>query len=184
MDKLEKAVLKLQNGDANSLGVIYDLTSKGVFTFVLPILHDYQLAEDVMQQTYIKVYENINSYSEKISARNWILTIAKNTALTEMKKRQREVSIDFSQEFNADELATFDKNFDTPLITLASKVLTKEEFHIVLLFAVGDYKHREIAEMLNLPLGTVTWKYNNAIKKLRDAVNKNRNAYERKKEAY
>lgn len=41
-----------------------------------------------------------------------------------------------------------------------------------MLFAVGEYKHREIAEMLNLPIGTVTWKYNNAIKKLKEAIKK------------
>lgn len=183
MDKLEKAVRKLQNGDSNSLGTIYDLTSKGVFTFVLPILRDYQLAEDVMQQTYIKIYENVKSYKTNTSAKNWILTIAKNTALTVVKRRQRETNVDFSQDNNADGMYCLDKDFDTPLISLANKILTEDEFKIVLLFAIGEYKHREIAKMMNLPLGTVTWKYNNALKKLREAVKKNKAAYERRKEA-
>ena len=78
--KLEKAIAALQKGDSNALGDIYVLTSKGIFTFVLPILHDYQIAEDVMQQTYISCYDNIQSYRLGTSARNWLLTIAKNAA--------------------------------------------------------------------------------------------------------
>ena len=93
--KLEKAIAALQKGDSNALGDIYVLTSKGIFTFVLPILHDYQIAEDVMQQTYISCYDNIQSYRLGTSARNWLLTIAKNAALSELKKRNREVSYDF-----------------------------------------------------------------------------------------
>lgn len=182
MDKLEKAIIRLQNGDSNSLGIVYDLTSKGVFSFVLTILRDYQLAEDVMQQTYIKIYENIKSYKRSTNARNWILTIAKNSALTMIKKRQREISVDFSQDRSADGIYCLDKDFDTPLISLANRILTEDELKIVLLFAIGEYKHREIAEMLNLPLGTVTWKYNNALKKIRGAVEKNKAAYERRKE--
>jgi len=182
MDKLEKAIVRLQKGESNSLGIIYDLTSKGVFSFVLTILRDYQLAEDVMQQTYIKIYENIKSYKKDTSARNWILTIAKNTALTLIRKRHREISVDFSHDTIQDGIYCLDKDFDTPLISLANKILTEDELKIVLLFAIGEYKHREIAEMLNLPLGTVTWKYNNALKKLRGAVEKNKAAYERRKE--
>ena len=59
---LEKALLKLQEGDTNALATIYDLTSKGVFTFILPIVKDYAVAEDIMEQTYITIYEKINLY--------------------------------------------------------------------------------------------------------------------------
>ena len=48
-----------------------------------------------------------------------------------------------------------------------TRSLSAEEKEIVLLHAVWDYKHREIAKMLSLPLGTVTWKYKKALKKLK-----------------
>jgi RNA polymerase sigma-70 factor (ECF subfamily) len=47
------------------------------------------------------------------------------------------------------------------------------------MYAVGEYKHREIAEFLHMPLGTVTWKYNNALKKMRKALEENQTQYER-----
>jgi RNA polymerase sigma-70 factor (ECF subfamily) len=177
-EKLEKAVIRLRQGDSNALAEIYEITSRGVFTFVLPILHDYQLAEDVMQQTFVTAYENIQSYQPGTNARNWLLTIAKNMALTEIKKRKREVSYDFDQDNHPDGVY-FLGNIDSPTIALANKVLAEDEFNIVIMYAVGEYKHREIAEFLHMPLGTVTWKYNNALKKMRKALEENQTQYER-----
>ena len=61
---------------------------------------------------------------------------------------------------------------DLGLITdLAKKVLTEEEFTILMLVTVCGYKRREIGEMLEMPTPTVSWKYNNATAKMREALN-------------
>jgi RNA polymerase sigma factor (sigma-70 family) len=177
-DRLEKAMSALQKGDGNALADIYTLTSKGVFTFVLPILRDYQLAEDVMQDTYVACYDNIASYKLGTNARNWLLTIAKNSALSMLKKRNREISYDFSNDNHPDGVY-FLGDIDSPTIALANKVLAEDEFNIVMMYAIGEYKHKEIAEFLHMPLGTVTWKYANALKKLKKALEENKTAYER-----
>lgn len=180
-EKLEKAMLELQNGDTNSLAVIYDLTSKGVFTFILPILHDYASAEDIMQQTYISLYENIQNYKVGSNARNWILTIARNLAINEYNHNKKVVGFDYDEEqVMPDGLYTLDKSLDTPAIQLANEILTPEEFKIVIMYTVGEYKHREIAELLNLPLGTVTWKYKTALEKMRTEI-ENRKKHEAQK---
>jgi len=167
-EKLEKALLELQEGNTDALATIYDLTSKGVFTFVLPILKDYALAEDVMQQTYVSIYEKISLYEKGSNPRNWILTIAKNLAINEFNKNKRVVAYDYDENQSLqDGLYSLDPNLNTPTIDLANRVLTEEEFKIVTMYAIGEYKHREIAEILNLPLGTVTWKYKNALEKIR-----------------
>jgi RNA polymerase sigma factor (sigma-70 family) len=177
-NKLEKAMVSLQNGDKSKLGEIYEITSKGVFTFVLPILHDYQLAEDVMQQTYVSCYNAIASYHPGTSARNWLLTIAKNAAFSELKKRKREISYDFSQDNHPDGVYYLG-DIDSPTIALANKILSEDEFNIVMMYAVGEYKHHEIAEFLHMPLGTVTWKYSNALKKIKKALEETKTGYER-----
>lgn len=182
-ERLEKAMAALQKGNGNALGDIYSLTSKGVFTFVLPILHDYQLSEDVMQETYVACYHSIKSYQLGTSARNWLLTIAKNCALSQLKKRNHEVSYDFSldNESHPDGVYYLG-DVDSPTITLANKVLSENEFNIVMMYVVGGYKHREIAEFLHMPLGTVTWKYAGALKKLKKALKENETEYEKTKE--
>lgn len=169
--KLKKDMIRLQGGDINALESIYELTRRGVFSFVLPILRDYDKAEDIMQQTYVQIYEKIDQYDKSKNPQNWILTIAKNLALNEINKDNRELSTDFMDAVNGDKVFSFDRNeYDTPTIDLANKILTPSEFQIVMLFAVGEYKHREIAEILDLPLGTVTWKYSSAINKLKKAL--------------
>lgn len=171
-NRLEDSLLKLRKGDLEGLREIYEQTSRGVFTFILPIIRDYQLAEDIMQETYVKVHDKINDYQEGTNGRNWILTIAKNLAFDELRKRKHETETDFDDE--REELGSYylSDQIDTPTIKLANEILPEDEMHIVLLFAIGGYKHREIAEMLNLPLGTVTWKYHDALLKLRKAVKK------------
>ena len=172
-------MMSLRDGDGSALADIYSLTSRGVFTFILPLLRDYQLTEDAMQDTYVACYNHIQEYKPNTSARNWLITIAKNTAISMLKKRNREISYDFSEEVHPDGIYYLGE-VDTPVITLANKILSEEEFNIVMMYAIGEYKHREIAELLHLPLGTVTWKYNNAIKKVKKALEEEERKYERK----
>src|SRR5574344_1681840 len=177
-ERLEKAMVALQGGDGNALADVYTLTSKGVFTFVLPILRDYQLAEDVMQDTYVACYDNIKSYKLGTNARNWLLTIAKNAALSQLKKRNREVSFDFSEDFHPDGVYYLG-DVDSPTITLANKVLAEDELNSVMMYDTGEISSKEIAEFLHMPLGTVTGKYNNALKKMRKALEENQTQSER-----
>lgn len=180
-DAVDKALIALQNGDTNELATIYDLTNKGVFTFILPIVKDYALAEDVLEQTYISVYEKINLYQSKSSGRNWILTIARNIAINEFNKNKRQIAFDYDEEKVVPEgLYSLDQSLDTPLIKLANEILDEIEFKIVIMYAIGEFKHREIADILHLPLGTVTWKYKNALSKLKEEYQR-REANEKKR---
>ncbi len=170
---LEKALLKLQEGDTNALASIYDLTSKGVFTFILPIVKDYAVAEDIMEQTYITIYEKINLYKENTNGRNWILTIAKNLAINEFNKSKKIIDYDYNEESLMPEgLYNLDESLDTPTIKLANEILDETEFKILIMYVIGEYKHREIADILHLPLGTVTWKYKHALEKIRTELTK------------
>lgn len=174
LKQLTNALLQLQKGDVDALETVYNLTRRGVFTFVLPIMGSKESAEDITQTTYVHLYEKIDQYDKTKNPLNWILTMAKNIALTEVIKQGREISTDFMESVNGDRVFTYDSdNFDAPTLELANKVLTPSELQIVMMFAVAEYKHREIAEILDLPLGTVTWKYNAALKKLRLELEKN-----------
>lgn len=184
-EKLDSAMVNLQNGDTNSLATIYELTYRGVFTFVLPIVKDYSIAEDVLEQTYILVYENASNYIKGTNVRNWILTIAKNIALNEVKKNKKISSFDYdADQLTPDGLYSLDDSLDTPIIKIANEILDEDEFKIVTMYTIGDYKHREIAEIMHLPLGTVTWKYKNALEKLKNEIEKrDKNAEEKLRKA-
>lgn len=53
---------------------------------------------------------------------------------------------------------------------VAAKVLSEEEYNILMLCHVAGYKRREVAQMLQMPIGTVTWKNNEALKKLKKVL--------------
>ncbi|HOJ45125.1 MAG TPA: RNA polymerase sigma factor [Bacilli bacterium] len=170
--RTETALVKLQQGDQDGLTDLYEVTSRAVFAFTLSVIADYQLAEDIMQETYIRVYQSIDSYRKGTNGLSWILTIAKNIALTMLERRQREERIDFDAQHERAGATVEVPNFENPTIDLAKKILPEDEQQILFLYAIGEYKHREIADLLGLPLGTVTWKYQIAIKKMREHLKK------------
>ena len=60
----------------------------------------------------------------------------------------------------------------SPVTSAMNKVRNEDERQIVTLHAISGFKHREIADMLDKPLGTVVWSYNNALSKLKKELQK------------
>ena len=167
---LNKFIKKFVNGDTSAFDEIYNRTRKSVYYVALSILRDKALAEDVMQTTYLRVLKNIKSYTLGTNASAWIIKIAKNEAINVKKARMREQSVDEYENhtlFGISESDTYGE-----LIDLAKRLLADDEFSILMLVTACGYKRKEIGEMLDMPIPTVTWKYQNALLKLRNALEK------------
>lgn len=167
---LDKYIKKFINGDASAFDEIYNRTRKSVYYVALSILRDKALAEDVMQTTYMRVLKNIQSYALGTNASAWIIKIAKNEAINMKKVRMREQSVDVYENlalFGVNEPDTYGE-----LTDLAKRLLADDEFSILMLVTACGYKRKEIGKMLDMPIPTVTWKYQNALLKLRNALEK------------
>jgi RNA polymerase sigma-70 factor (ECF subfamily) len=162
---LEKNIQALKKGNEEAFNNIYEATHRLVYYTIYSILKDSDLSEDIMQNTYLKVYEKVNSYESK-SPKAWIVTIAKNLAINEYNRRKKEVLLDHEV---IDALAS-NENTKTPLIDLASKNLPEDEFMILMLCICENYKRREVAAIMNLSTSGVTWKLNQALDKLKKIV--------------
>ena len=165
--ELNNLIKLLQNGDMAVFDNIYHETKSVVYYAILNILKDKSLSEDIMQDTYLKALEKIHTFKPRYSFKSWIVMIARNLAINEYNRRKRELSFDP----NKDEyiFGSSESNSEKELIVKQMiEYLKEDEREIVLLHVVGDLKHREIAEIVNKPLGTVTWIYNQAIKKLKN----------------
>lgn len=173
MDKSQKQqlnnlLLDLKNGNLDALDQIYELTNSAVFSVALSVVHNSEEAKDIMMSTYLRVREKINYYTPNTNGYAWVLTMAKNLSINENKKINRSTPTDFQEnEFVA---TSQDVDCDIPVFKIAKRVLTAEELTIVLLYSVNGYKHREIAKILDKPLGTVLWSYNNSLKKIKKAI--------------
>lgn len=168
----DELILKIASGDQDAFHKLYEETSSLVFGYALSILKDKHHAEDVMQDTYIKVYSNAVSYTPKGKPMAWILTITRNLSLMKFRQKQHD-NIDDDQ---------YHSVYDMPHIHSENKMLvdhllnklSEEEREIVMLHAMSELKHREIANLMSLPLSTVLSKYNRAIAKLREYIKEER----------
>ena len=140
----EELLNRVGTGDSEAFRQLYHNTDRTVYSFILSILKNPQDAEEVMQETYLKIWTSAASYHSQGKPLAWIFTIARN--LCYMKFRDQK---------------------DAMVLRSALEVLKEDERQIVLLHASAGLKHREIAADLQMPLATVLSKYNRAIKKLK-----------------
>lgn len=167
---LDKFIKKFINGDASAFDEIYNRTRKSVYYVALSILRDKALAEDVMQTTYMRVLKNIQGYALGTNASAWIIKIAKNEAINIKKVRMREQSVDEYENVSLFGVSKPDTYGE--LTDLAKRLLSDDEFSILMLVTACGYKRKEIAKMIDMPIPTVTWKYQNALSKMRTALEK------------
>lgn len=168
--ELDKCLVDIQQGDEAAFEMLYKETRKALFAFIYTYTNDYTSTEDMLQETYIRIRRNVDKYSAGSNALSWIFTIAKNVTLNDIKKNSRTIPYDFSER---DDIAgTYEERYDTPVFDAINECLESDEKRIVFLYVLSGYKHREIAEILGIPIGTVLWKYNKAIKKLKEYLSK------------
>lgn len=165
MASLDKLMNELINGNKSAFEDIYALTRKSVYYTALSVLKERSLAEDVMQSTYLNVLRCKSSYRSGTNAAAWINRIARNEALNLKKSRNREEYMD--ENGNLPLFGTEEQSDYGFLIDLARRTLADDEFAILMYITACGYKRREIGRILDMPVSTVTWKYNGATNKLR-----------------
>ncbi len=163
MKNLEQYLEALKHKDEEAFTSVYNETKYAVYSLILSIIKDRNLAQDIMQETYITMLEKIDSYRPGSNFRNWLLTISRNKAIDYYRKKQREELIDP----DVLQISSSPVGEEATLLSEVLELLNQKERSILLLYIVQNYKHREIAEILGLPLGTVLWLYQKALKKIR-----------------
>lgn len=169
MNRKELNILmkNIQAGDEDSFTVFYAETHKGVFSFIYTFVKNWHTAEDLLQETYIKVKLNADKYAIGTNVIAWLFQIAKNICLDYLKRPSTQETLELN-EFSAETHYEYENRLYVH--DLLNKNLSTTDRQIVLLHILHGYKNREIAEILNLPLGTVLWKYNRAMKELKNKI--------------
>jgi len=164
----KRYVRALKQKNEAAFEAVYHETKHAVYAMVLPIVKDRSLAEDAMQETYIKMVKHIHQYDMKRSFMTWLLSIAKHAAL-DMVRNRKDISVDSakSEDLFISKEASIDKQMESAYYL---SLLNDIERRIVLLKAVGALKHAEIAEIMDMPPGTVRYTYKQALEKMRYAA--------------
>lgn len=171
----EDMMVLIKEGNINAFEQLYKDTYKKVYVFIFSMTKCRHTAEDLMHDTYMRVFEKAGSYQVGTSISTWIMTIAKNITFDYFRKTKKVISIDgsFTEDVassNYDDKVNIDNNSINIIENIdlenALKKLSIFNAQIVVLHAVCGYKHREIAEILSKPEGTIRRRYKEAIKQL------------------
>lgn len=174
--ELEQLLLRVGGGDREAFARLYSLTRSAVYALALSVLRNSHEAQDAAQDVFVKVWESAPGYRPQGSPMAWMLTIARNLALSRLRQSGRQVSLN-EEEWNAiPAQAPGVSPEDRQVLQEALSRLSGEERQIVLLHAVAGLKHRETAQLMELPLSTVLSKYHRGLKKLKSLMKgENRN---------
>ncbi|MCD8230311.1 MAG: RNA polymerase sigma factor [Clostridiales bacterium] len=166
----EECIRKIARGDKQALAQLYRDTGAAVYGFALSLLGNVQEAEDIQQDVFIRIWQSAGSYKAQGKPLAWIFTITRNLALMRFRDQKKTIAMteeDWQAMF-ADQVQMDGE--DRIILKSLIETLSREEQNIVMLHAVAQLKHREIAQILDLPLSTVLSKYNRALKKLKQAI--------------
>lgn len=173
MDAFEKLMRKYENK---------------VYSLCYRFSGNYDDANDLAQETFIKVYNSINKFQGKSAFSTWLYRVTTNVCLDEMRKRKNvnsfsldnpqkndegeEIYYDLSdQKFNPELIA--EKNDLKQIVHKGINYLSEQQRMIIILREIEELSYEEIAEILDISIGTVKSRLNRARKNLKEILSHN-----------
>jgi RNA polymerase sigma-70 factor (ECF subfamily) len=154
-----------KQGKVNAQTQLYDMYCGAMYNTALRILDDEFLAEDVMQESFLSAFHNLNSFKAEVSIGAWLKRIVINRSINEVKKRQKQLDIlsEVKEEWT-------DHVADQPIVGLtvervqqAMEALSDGYRIIISLYLLEGYDHEEISEILGISASTSRSQYSSCL---------------------
>jgi RNA polymerase sigma-70 factor, ECF subfamily len=162
-------------GDAEALATLYDRHGRAAYSLAYRLMGEKQEAEDVVQEAFVKVWRSAGGYRVgRGSVRTWILSIVHNRGIDQIRshasRRRTQDKVEASAPTSEPSEAFSEtwKNSQREQVREALNTLPHEQLKILELAYFSGYTHVEIAERLDLPLGTVKGRMRLGLRKIRD----------------
>jgi RNA polymerase sigma-70 factor, ECF subfamily len=171
----ENLISFVGQGDAEAFTTLYDRHSHAAFSLAYRVMGERQAAEDLVQDTFLKLWRSATSYRpERGSVRTWLLSIVRNRGIDQIRSqasRRRtqetfEASAPRSQPSEA--FAETLRNSQRNQVREALDTLPPEQLKILELAYFSGYTHVQISELVDVPLGTMKGRMRLGLKKMRD----------------
>jgi RNA polymerase sigma-70 factor, ECF subfamily len=162
----------LQSDDQRDFSRLYDRFSPVLFSIILKWIKDREQTENLLQDTFVKAWRNRNLYdAAKGRLFTWLYRISRNICIDHLRSTvNKKMILAFPEEEGAvAKMLPAKESLLTDTIGLRKLVnaLRREEKEVVELMYFKGFTQRQIAETMNIPLGTVKTRMNKAIKELR-----------------
>jgi RNA polymerase sigma-70 factor (ECF subfamily) len=169
----EDLIEKFQRGDIYAYELIVKRYKDQLLNFVYRFLGNHEEAEDVVQETFLRVYRNRHAYQRVAKFSTWIYTIAGNLARTELRRRNRRRIFSLSsmgvedKEYEiSDDVLSPERHTNT---VLSEEIIQKEinklspKFReVIILRDIQELSYEEISKIIRVPIGTVKSRVNRA----------------------
>lgn len=162
----QKTIRQLKAKNEKAFEYVYHETKRGVYSIIFSIVKDHAETQDLMQDVYMKMMKSIDQFQENTNFNNWLLQMAKYHTIDYYRRSKKFVPLDetdydnllAAQEESPDEKEHFERMIS---------ILDDDQRMIVLLKIVDQMKFKDIAKVVDKPLGTVLWIYQEALKVLK-----------------
>lgn len=167
----EQLLSSVANGDLDAFDIIVKRYQDRLLNFVLRFIGEQETAEDIVQETFLRVFRKRKEYRALANFSTWIFTIAGNLAKSELRRRKRwrfmfldgnereERQVDIPDESYRPDYVT-ETEMTSTLIQEAISSLPSHYREVVLLRDVDGMSYQEIAEIVGCPIGTVKSRVN------------------------
>lgn len=158
--ELDVLVQRYRTGDKDAFDDIYYETQTSIYLSIKTYIKEPQVIEDLMQDTYVRIIQNIEKYKLSTNFKAWVSCIARNIAINYYNKEKRVDILDVTDNVFAQEKSESKLEYYLSLVEGIERDIVI--YHIVL-----EMKFKQIAEIVELPQSTVFAKYKSAIEKIR-----------------
>jgi RNA polymerase sigma-70 factor (ECF subfamily) len=170
----EELMPLVNNGEPKAFAALYDRHSQAAYCLAYRMMGEKQAAEDLAQEAFIKVWRRAGSYrAQKGSVRTWILSIVHNRGIDQLRshasrrRTQEKIEASAASSQPSEAFAETWRNTQSEQVREALSTLPKEQLKILELAYFSGYTHVQIAELLNVPLGTVKGRMRLGLQKMR-----------------
>jgi RNA polymerase sigma-70 factor (ECF subfamily) len=167
-------VAQAQGGDRNAFSELVRIHARGVFNVVYHMSGDALVAEDAAQETFIRAWQNLASYRPQTSLRNWLYRIAFNAGMDMLRKEKRILPNDIEdlnlRDERPDPESLASQKERTVIVQRAVMSLPDASRAVLVLREYEGMSYHEIADALDIPVGTVMSRLNYARKLLKDTL--------------
>ena len=171
----EDLIALADGGNTQAFAALYDRHARVAYSLAYRMMGERQAAEDLVQEAFLKMWRAAGSYRvERASVRTWVLSIVRNCAIDHLRStasRRRTLDKVEAQTHASQPSEAFGeawRNSQGEQVREALGGLPQEQVKVLELAYFSGYTHMEIAELLDLPLGTVKGRMRLGLKKLRE----------------
>ncbi len=170
--ELEKLIIQFQKKDEVAFEKLYTMYAENICGAIYTIVQDTSRAEEIVQDVFVKAWNKAESYdASKGRFFTWILNIARNAAIDEVRSKSfKEQKQNLTVDYFVGILEATENEEETPNIAplRASLLQLKEKcIQVISMLYFRGYTQKEVAEELNIPLGTIKTRNRNCISQLR-----------------